>query len=158
MPLTCAVRHAPKSASRAGRPCPTPRSLLSPNSASIPPSRRTRSLLLPIACAACPTEPRPVLVVLTMVVLAHRRWCWWSSRAAGSHPDAWNRLASAFPMLQNACLKCFRCFRNMFKMFYMDVAMVVFGCCTCYNDYTRMLQEFVQNVSSVSDACCECFI
>ena len=42
-------------------------------------------------------------------------------------------------------------------MFYMDVAMVVFGCCTCCNGYTRMLQEFVQNVLSVSDACCKCF-
>jgi hypothetical protein len=43
-------------------------------------------------------------------------------------------------------------------MFYMDVAMVVFGCYTCYNGYTRILQEFVQNVLSVSDTCFKCFI
>jgi hypothetical protein len=71
-------------------------------------------------------------------------------------------------MLQNAYLKCFQMFQGMCQMFYMDVAVVVFGCATCcfyiilefciYRDgYARMLQEFVQtHVASVFSRCCIC--
>jgi hypothetical protein len=46
-------------------------------------------------------------------------------------------------------------FRCMFRMFYLDVACVLFEYCICCNSYIRMLQVYVSNVSSISDTATE---
>jgi hypothetical protein len=99
--------HAPKPASpvHVARRAPPPHSalVLPPHSTSLPPSRRTRTLLPLVACVACPAELSPVLVVLTMVVLTRR-----CSLPAPTPTPRINQ--PVFPMLQNTCLKCSRCF------------------------------------------------
>jgi len=80
--FTCAACRAPRA------PAPFRARYCRPASPRSLPLRRTCSLLPLVACAACPTEPRPMLVVLMAVVLAHRYWCWcWRrSRAAARAP------------------------------------------------------------------------
>jgi hypothetical protein len=121
---------------RATRPCPTPRSLRLPHSASLPPSRRARSLLPPVARATYPAETRPVLVVLIMVVLARCRWCWWRSRVVARRRFPPLRLESTGPGLPYVAKRMFQVFQ-MFQRYASDVS---YRCCNGSFRMLHMLQ------------------
>jgi len=91
-----------------------------------------RRSLPPIACAAHPDKPSPMLLAMLVVVVLARHQL---------RPQRLESSVPGLPHVTSACFKCFRCFVGMFQVFHADVAkvdrdvayvaMIVHVCCNC---------------------------